>query len=54
MYFAGVSRIGASNLDGKRVAVIAPLGTSEAPKTEHEIMVWQNFFDYLRQRVPVK
>jgi hypothetical protein len=39
------------NPDGKRVAVITPASTSE---TEHEIVMWQNFFDYLRQRVPVK
>jgi serine/threonine-protein kinase len=39
------------NPDGKRVAVITPANTSE---TEHEIVMWQNFFDYLRQRVPVK
>lgn len=40
--------------DGKRVAVITPEGASEALKKEHEIVVLQNFFDYLRQRVPVK
>jgi len=37
--------------DGKRVAVIAPASTSG---TEHDIAMWQNFFDYLRQRVPVE
>jgi len=37
--------------DGKRVAVITPASTSG---TEHEIAMWQNFSDYLRQRVPGK
>ena len=39
--------------DGKRVAVTAPVETSEAPKADHEVVFLFNFFDYLRQRVPL-
>jgi hypothetical protein len=39
--------------DGKRVAVVTPEGTTEAPKQEHEIVMLQNFFDELRRKVPV-
>ena len=39
--------------DGKRVAVMAPVDTSEAPKADHEVVFLFNFFDYLRQRVPL-
>jgi serine/threonine-protein kinase len=39
--------------DGKRVAVLTPVGSTEAPKAEHEVVLLENFFDYLRQRVPV-
>jgi dipeptidyl aminopeptidase/acylaminoacyl peptidase len=38
------------NPDGKRVAAIMPSHS----ETDHVIVMWQNFFDYLRQRVPVK
>jgi serine/threonine-protein kinase len=40
--------------DGKRVAVIMPVETSEAPKPDHTVIFLQNFFDYLRQRVPME
>jgi Tol biopolymer transport system component len=40
-------------LDGKRVAVTAPVETPEAPKADHEVVFLENFFDYLRQRVPL-
>jgi len=39
--------------DGKRVLVLVPVSTSEAPKPDHEVTFILNFFDYLRQRVPV-
>ncbi len=39
--------------DGKRVAVLTPVETTEAPKQEHEVAFFQNFFDELRRRVPV-
>jgi len=40
--------------DGKRVLVRTPVESSEAPKQEHEVVFLENFFDYLRQRVPPK
>jgi serine/threonine-protein kinase len=40
--------------DGKRVAVLTPVTTGEAPKPEHEVVFLQNFFDELRRRVPVR
>ncbi|MBZ5631783.1 MAG: protein kinase [Acidobacteriia bacterium] len=39
--------------DGKRVAVIAPVDTPEAPKADHEVVFLENFFDELRRRVPL-
>jgi hypothetical protein len=39
--------------DGKRVAVVTPVDTPEAPKQDHEIVMLQNFFDELRRKVPV-
>lgn len=36
--------------DGKRVVVLTPVDT---PKAEHEVVLLENFFDYLRRRVPV-
>ena len=39
--------------DGKRVLVRAPAESAEAPKPEHEVVFLENFFDYLRQRVPL-
>lgn len=39
--------------DGKRVAVLAPANTPEAPKADHEVVFLFNFFDELRQRVPL-
>jgi len=38
--------------DGKRVAVITPLDTPDAPKDEHELTFLFNLFDELRRRVP--
>jgi serine/threonine protein kinase/Tol biopolymer transport system component len=40
--------------DGKRVLVLTPVESAEAPKQEHEVVFLENFFDYLRQRVPRK
>jgi WD40-like Beta Propeller Repeat len=39
--------------DGKRVAVMTPAETSEAPKADHEVVFLENFFDELRRRVPL-
>jgi Tol biopolymer transport system component len=39
--------------DGKRVAVLTPVESVEAPKQEHEIVMLLNFFDELRRKVPV-
>ena len=38
--------------DGKRLLVLTPGESAEAPKQEHEIVVLINFFDELRRRVP--
>jgi hypothetical protein len=39
--------------DGKRVLVLTPVESVEAPKQEHEVVFLQNFFDELRRRVPL-
>ena len=39
--------------DGRRVAVLSPVASADAPKQEHEVVLLQNFFDELRRRVPV-
>jgi hypothetical protein len=39
--------------DGKRLLVLAPVDSQQAPKPEHEVVFLENFFDYLRQRVPL-
>jgi len=39
--------------DGKRVVVLTPVESAEAPKQEHEIVMLLNFFDELRRKVPV-
>ena len=39
--------------DGKRVLVLTPVESAEGPRQEHEVVFLINFFDYLRQRVPV-
>ena len=38
--------------DDKRVAVVAPVESTEAPKQEHVIVMLLNFFDEVRRRVP--
>jgi serine/threonine-protein kinase len=38
--------------DGKRVLVLTPVESAEAPKPEHEVVFLINFFDELRRRVP--
>ena len=40
--------------DGKRVAVITPVEGREALKPDHTVVFLLNFFDYLRQRVPME
>jgi hypothetical protein len=39
--------------DGKRALVVTPLEAEQAPKPEHVVVLLQNFFDCLRQRVPI-
>jgi hypothetical protein len=39
--------------DGKRVAVVVPVESAEAPKQEHEVVFLMNFFDELRRRGPL-
>jgi hypothetical protein len=38
--------------DGKRLVVLAPVESPDAPKAEHEVVLLQNFFDELRRKVP--
>jgi hypothetical protein len=38
--------------DGKRVVVVTPIESTEAPKQEHEVVFLENFFDELRRKVP--
>lgn len=51
-----LARLGGTNWDlapdGKRVVVLTPAQAPQAPRPEHEIVFVQNFFDYLRQRLP--
>jgi len=39
--------------DGKRVAVITPVGSREAPQQDHTVVFLLNFLDYLKQKVPL-
>jgi len=39
--------------DGKRVAVLTPVESAQAPRQEHQVVFLENFFDELRRRVPV-
>ena len=39
--------------DGRRVAVLAPVASADAPKQEHEVVLLLNFFDELRRRAPL-
>ena len=39
--------------NGKRLLVLTPVVTGEAAKPDHEVTFLLNFFDYLRQKVPV-
>jgi hypothetical protein len=38
--------------DGKRVLVLTPVESAEAPRQEHEVVFLINFFDELRRRLP--
>jgi serine/threonine protein kinase len=53
-----ISKLGGTDWDvapdGKRVLVLTPAESAEAPKQEHEVVFLENFLDYLRQRVPPK
>ena len=52
-----ISRLGGTNWDlapdGKRVAVVIPEASAQAPQQEHEIVMLLNFADELRRRVPL-
>ena len=39
--------------DGKRLLVLTPVESVETPQPQHEVVIFQNFFDYLRQKAPV-
>jgi hypothetical protein len=32
---------------------VTPVESAQAPATDHTVVFLENFFDYLRQRVPV-
>ena len=38
--------------DGKHLLVLTPVDSPDAPKAEHEVVLLQNFFDYVRKHVP--
>ena len=40
--------------NGKRIAALMPVTGSAAPAREHTVFFLENFFDYLKQKVPVK
>ena len=39
--------------DGKHIAVITPVGGTQAPVQDHEVVFLLNFLDYLKQQVPL-
>jgi Tol biopolymer transport system component len=51
-FHAGFGRAWDLAPDGKRLAVVTPVETSEAPKQDHEVVMLLNFVDELRRRVP--
>jgi hypothetical protein len=52
-----IAKLGGTQWDlapgGKRVAVLTPVETADAPKQGHEVVFLLNFFDELKRRVPV-
>ena len=36
-----------------RIAIVTPVESAQAPANDHTVVFLENFFDYLRQRVPV-
>ena len=51
-----VEKLGGTNWDvapDGRIAVLTPVESAQAPASEHTVVFLQNFFDYLRQHVPV-
>ena len=38
--------------DGKRVLAVVPVDRPNVAKAEHEVVLFQNFGEYLRQHVP--
>jgi hypothetical protein len=63
-FIAGKPRVWIDKLGGttwdldprtnNRVSVVIPKEAAAAVKPEHEVVLLLNFFDYLRQKVPVK
>jgi hypothetical protein len=52
-----LSKLGGTNWDldrdGKRIIVLSPVETQNAPKADHEVVFLENFFDELRRKAPV-
>jgi hypothetical protein len=51
-----IEKLGGTNWDvarDGRIAVQTPVQSAQAPAADHTVVFLQNFFDYLRQRVPV-
>ena len=52
-----IAKVGGTSMtlspDGKRLAVLTPVASPEAPRQEHEVTILFNFFDELRRRVPL-
>jgi len=51
-----IAELGATMLDltpdGKRMVVLTPVESAEAPKHEHAVVFLQSFFDELQRNVP--
>jgi Tol biopolymer transport system component len=52
-----ISKVGGTQWDlapdGKRVAMITPVGSGESPAQDHTVVFLLNFLDYLKQQVPL-
>jgi len=52
-----ISKVGGTewdvDSDGKRVAVITPVGSTQTPGPDHTVVFLLNFLDYLKQQVPL-
>jgi Tol biopolymer transport system component len=53
-----ISKVGGTEWDlapdGKRIAVVTPVGSGESPAQDHTVVFLQNFLDYLKKQVPLK